>query len=156
MSQLSPFGKGPADVEETARVIKVEGTTTKVQLEVNSACGDCGSSGFCHPASGSKPLVEVTNEIHASEGDIISLEVAPTSRISSSLIVFGLPILMLGVGALTGNLLGAASEDSAVVGAIAGLASGLLLVRIINSLAKSSTNIRPRAKRIISRYSSQR
>ncbi|MDP8206872.1 MAG: SoxR reducing system RseC family protein [Candidatus Electryonea clarkiae] len=144
------FGKGPDNVQETAKIISIDGKTAKAQLEVNNACGECGSKGFCHPSEGTKPTIEINNDIMANAGDMVSLEISPSSRIGSSFIVFGIPILMLVIGAISGETLGSSGQDSVVVGAIAGLAFGLVVVNIINRLMKQSIRIKPRAIKILS------
>ena len=146
------FGKGVDEVQETAVIVEVRGETAKVRLNRNPACESCASAGFCHPDSGNKPLVEVNNEVHADVGDVVELEVKPSSRIGSSLIVFGLPLVMMLLGAILGLQYSGSSQDGAVVGAVAGLALGLLLVNVINRIMRYSARMRPRAIRIVSSH----
>ncbi|MBD3166187.1 hypothetical protein GF324_06295 [bacterium] len=143
------FGKESADVEELARVVEVIGPNAKVQLEKQAACNSCGAKQVCHPTMGISPIIEVANEAGASVGDIVALKVDEGVRIGASLTVFGLPVAGISIGALVGTTMENAGPDSAVVGAVAGLALGLLLVRLINQWVGKTSRLHPRAARIV-------
>ncbi len=142
------FGKGQPDVVEVARIMEVDGASAKVRMEENSACESCGAHQICHPAMGLKPMLEIDNSIGAKVGDIVELEMSSSSRVTASLVVFGLPIVGLFIGAVVGNMQ-QGGQDTAVVGALAGLALGALLVRFVNNLVKKKVQFRPRAKKIV-------
>ena len=146
----SVFGKEAEEVKETAVVVAVDSTTTKVQLNVNSACSSCGAAALCHPSAGMRPRIEITNEIDAKVGDIVELETAASSRLIAALLLFGLPLVLILLGAFIGGSMENAGQDSIVAGSIAGLALGLLLVNRINRWFQRRLRFKPRAIRIIS------
>ncbi len=146
----SVFGKEAAETPETAIVVERDGNSTHVQLNINPACNTCGASGFCHPASGLKPKIEINNDIGATVGDVVQLETAASSRLIAAFILFGIPLLMILLGALLGNSMENSSQDSVVAGSIAGLALSLLLVNRINRWFRNRLKFKPRAVRILS------
>lgn len=148
----SVFGKGPDITAERALVVEIndEKQTAIVQLQEVAACKDCGASNVCHPSGGDRPKIEIDNPVHAGIGDLIELQTPELSKIGATLIVFGLPILFLVIGAVTGSIYGTSTDDIAV-GAIAGLALGVLLVRLANTIAKRGKTFMPIASKIVSK-----
>lgn len=144
----SLFGKEPADVQETAIIVEAGGETAKVQMNTQAACDSCGAAAVCHPSLGEKPLVEITNDIGARVGDVVLLETDSGSRIIASLLMFGLPILFIILGALWGNQV-SEGADGMVAGAVAGLAFSFLILRWISKHLKNKVRFKPRAVRIL-------
>ncbi|MBZ0266010.1 SoxR reducing system RseC family protein [bacterium] len=147
------FGKVPVENEETAVVVEVDGDSARVHMNVMEGCSSCGSSGFCHPQEGGRPLISIDNRIGAKMGDVIVLETNPGTRVSASLIVFGLPLLMTLLGVFVGAMMPNSGQDGMVAGSIAGLAFGMLLVRWINRIVKNQIRFKPRATRIVNSFS---
>lgn len=147
--EASVFGKAPKDATEIARVVSVNGDIVNVQMQEHNACKSCGAGHICHPNTGSKPVIEALNDAHASVGDLVTLETTPSSRLTASFAVFGIPVLTLAVGAILGNNLDAANQDSAVAGALAGLAFGILVVRFVNRFVQGKIAFKPRAVKVL-------
>lgn len=86
-------------MEETGLVVKVKGNITEVEVKRSPACESCG---VCRLLSDDKVMTEAINRIGAEVGDEVLLEMASQSVLKASLIIFGIPLIFLGVGYLIG------------------------------------------------------
>lgn len=106
------------------RVVAVRDGVAEVQLAVKSACGACGAKSVC--ASGHERTVSLSAPEGVAPGDTLELAV-PESRLNlGALVGYLLPAVATLGGAL---LLAPGGDEFAVLGAGAGLALGLWLVR---------------------------
>jgi sigma-E factor negative regulatory protein RseC len=125
-------------LETRAIVIKIEGREALVEAIGSGGCGACGGS-----ACGSGKLAEAfcvrprqflaRNEVHAQVGEEVEITVKDGALFRSALILYGLPLVSLFAGAVSGaHWLGAASRDGgAAIGAFAGLLAGFALAAVI-------------------------
>jgi len=143
MKNKPVFGKPSAPSSEVGVVVSTENEIAKIRPQSSSICESCGSKSLCFPSDGQQTLISATNKIGAVAGDVVSLTQSEGIRISAALIVFGIPV----AGTLGGTLLGiqATGDPSggAAVGAIAGFALGLILVRGINRIFKALGSAMP-------------
>ncbi len=112
-----------------------------------SGCGACSSGKGCGSASLSRTLCvrprqfRVRNDIQARIGDEVEVAVADGVLLRSALTLYGLPLLLLFVGAAVGAhwMPPASSRDAgAVMGALAGLLAGFMAARIFASRQSSA------------------
>jgi sigma-E factor negative regulatory protein RseC len=121
-------------MDQEAIVARVEGEHAYV--EVGGAAGGCGR---CHESGGcqssilgqlfsSKPRqYRIANRIGAAPGDHVVVRIAEGATLRAALLTYVLPVLFLLLGAAAGTAFGGAANDaSAMLGALAGFALGVL------------------------------
>ncbi len=116
---------------EIGRIVEVSGGKAKVSLPRNKGCAGCGKCAF---ASGGKDmLLEAENDAAGSPGDEVEVSVPFRDPLQASLLIFGLPLLALLVGAIAGYWLfhrfGGDPDFGAILLGAAGLAAVFLRVR---------------------------
>ncbi len=146
------FGKPSAPSSEVGVVISVKSEILRVRPERTNICEACGAKALCFPADGRDTTIEVVNRAGAVPGDIVSLSQGEGIRISAALIVFGIPVAATIGGTLIGTQHASDPSGGAAVGAIAGLALGLLLVRGLNRLLGALGNTKPVAVEILGHH----
>ncbi|KUO76892.1 MAG: hypothetical protein APF77_21670 [Clostridia bacterium BRH_c25] len=89
---------------EKAKVVALNGNISKVQVKRVSACGEsCAScKGGCTP---SHTYVDAVNDIEASVGQEVEIEMQTKVVFSAILFNYGLPLLMLVIGIFSGSAL---------------------------------------------------
>ncbi len=115
-----------------AVVIEACGTEVWVEMAGRaSSCGSCESTGACQtglPGLSAVPRrYRLDNIIGARVGDHVQLIVADGTLWRASLASYILPLLLAIAGAMAGQ--SAAGDEWAVIGTVAGLGCGLVLLR---------------------------
>ena len=121
-------------IEESARVVSVDGDLAEVETQRRNACGGCDAKAGCGSAllanvfGNRRSRIRVLNPIQARPGDqvVIGLDEGPFLRAAFAL--YAVPLLTMIGGALFGEWLGlrAAAEDTELAGLLGGLL-GLIL-----------------------------
>lgn len=125
-------------IEQTGKVVAVEGEFAWVATLRESACGKCQSSQTCGTGVISKLFnsarhdSKVVNRLGAQQGDSVVIGIDEKTVIRSALIVYMLPLLTLIVAALVADTLFQSSEWITALGGGLGLLSGLIFVRWFN------------------------
>jgi sigma-E factor negative regulatory protein RseC len=121
---------------ETARVIRREGSRVELELQRNSACGDCELSQGCGTGAlgrllgrRSRPLVIETDQ-DCRAGDLVVLAIPESALVSASLLLYGLPLAGLLLGGL-GAMSFALAEWLVVAAAGCGLFAGFKVAALI-------------------------
>lgn len=128
-------------ITETGRVVAVMGDKAWVQTIRASACESCSARSGCgqrvlaNASSGRANQVLVSNHLSARVGDEVTVAIEESALLSASLLVYALPLLLMVLGAVTGQQLFPAQDAGAIAGAITGLAGGFILARIAQSRA---------------------
>jgi sigma-E factor negative regulatory protein RseC len=141
-------------LETRAIVIRTEGSDAIVEAAHGGGCGACGGSQGC----GSGKLAEALcvrprqfrarNEIGAHAGDEVQVAVADGALLRGALTLYGLPLLLLFIGAISGAHwagAGAARDAAAASGAAAGLLAGFGLAAILARLRRGAIPVIVRA-----------
>ncbi len=149
------FGKNSEAPSEMAQVLSLEGDLAVVKPQFSKVCEGCGSSAMCFPQNGEEPEIRALNSANAKPGDLVMIEQSEGSKISASLIVFGLPIIMMVGGTILGMNSTGDSSGGAAVGAIAGLAFGGLTVNFVNRILKDDRRLNPVVKEIVTHHKSE-
>jgi sigma-E factor negative regulatory protein RseC len=89
--------------EDIGKVIQVSGSHAKVEIQRGGGCGSCAMRGFCFK-KGEPAVFDVQTELPLKEGDLVSLEIAPSVRVLSALLVFGLPLSLLFIAFIVASL----------------------------------------------------
>ena len=127
-------------LRETGRVVAVEARSVWVKTIRRSTCGSCAANKGCghglleRYASGRRGLVRVLPGQRLAPADCriddqVIIELPEEIVLRGSLVVYALPLVTLLVGALLPGAGGAPGDGPAILGAAAGLAVGLALVR---------------------------
>ena len=114
--------------EDLGKVIWVRGNQARVEIQRGGGCRSCAMRGFCFK-KGEPAVFDVQTDLPVKEGDLVSLEIAPSARVGSALLIFGLPLVMMFLGFLlarpyfnelisVGVAFGAMALSFAVVGLI--------------------------------------
>ena len=119
-------------LEETGTVISLESAgQVRVATVRQSACGgcqgeqSCGSGLLATSARRSAIILAASNGLELKVGDTVVLGVPSGVLWQGMLLLYGMPLLLLAVCGMAGQVM--AGERGAVLGAMTGLATGLLL-----------------------------
>jgi len=120
-------------VEESARVVKVEKDTVWVQAIAKSACGSCQAQKGCGHSLLAKvgqkqiDLPVERNGIHVQENDQVIIGVPEQAILRSSILMYGLPLLLMIVIALITSSIGL-EEKLSVLLSFVGLLAGFIWI----------------------------
>jgi sigma-E factor negative regulatory protein RseC len=123
-------------LEETGRVVAVDGEFAWIESERTSTCSGCAARRGCGTGAIAKVLgrkrmqLRVVNNIDAGIGDYVVIGIAESGVVRGSLAVYAVPLAGLFAGALAGQAAGAwfgagTTDLPSIAGAVAGLAGGL-------------------------------
>ena len=140
-------------IEESARVVSVDGDLAEVETQRRNACGSCdaktgcGSSLLASVYGRRRSFIKVLNPIQARPGDqvVIGLDEGPFLRAAFAL--YAVPLLAMIGGALFGEWLAlrSAAEDTelaSLLGGLLGLTLGLGWLRIFARRTDRDTRYR--------------
>ena len=126
-------------VEEQAIVIKTNQNQDQVYLEIlrNKPCGLCGQTRGCGLSFWGKLFAHRTNTfqaknpINAQVGDLVVVGIEESALLFSSVVVYGIPLLLLLLGAFIGSALSTETnvDSRTAIGAFFGLLIGFLWVK---------------------------
>lgn len=127
-------------IEETALVTSRDGAFARVETRRNTACGDCHASTACGMSLLSKFFgyrtvsLRALNPIDARLGDEVVVGLEESALTRASVIFYLVPILLLILFAVVGQLLAesygfVSAEPGSAVGGLLGLLMGLVLAR---------------------------
>ncbi len=139
-------------ITETGKVVAVDGDRAWVQTIRTSACQSCSARAGCGQralasvSGGRANQVLVANSSGARVGDEVVLGIDEQSLLRASLMVYGVPLLMMVAFCIAGYQWFGGSDLSAVIGALLGLAGGFWFVRGWQSGA--SEQYQPRMLRV--------
>ncbi len=135
-------------MRETGRVTSVSGSRAEVEVETDGACRHCGAQGVCNWTGTKARRVLALNRAGARPEDVVVLEVPDSGRVKSSLLVFGVPALLMLVGVLTGGLVIGRDLWAGVLAGV-GLAAGVLVVKLVDFLVSRSGRTLPVVVRLL-------
>jgi len=92
-------------IEETGTVIKVEGITARVRVQKRGSCEGCAATGVCDPSEGGMEI-EALNPVNAKAGQTVKVSIAASSYLKGTMLIYGLPVIALVSGAITGKVIG--------------------------------------------------
>lgn len=120
-------------IEEHALVVGVEQDVALLEVVRRSACGLCGKTRGCGISLfgrlfGHKNNVfKAENTIHAKPGDNVVVAIEEQAVLMSAMVIYGVPLSALLLGAILGNTLSDGTASQADMYAFAGAVAGLLL-----------------------------
>ena len=136
---------------EVGRIIELSGKKAKVSLPRKEGCASCGKCAFA--AGGKNMLLEAENDAGGRPGDKVEVNIPSRDPLQASLLIFGLPLLALLVGAIVGYWIfqsfGADPNLGAILFSAVGLVSVFLWVRSRERKRSSTSNGRVAVIRVI-------
>lgn len=133
-----------AMIEETGRVTEVEPGYAWVETRRTSTCGSCAARGGCGTSVLSRVLgqrtarVKALDRVGASVGDEVVLGLDDGALLRGSLAVYMMPLVALILGAILAETVApqwGLGEGFVMFGGVAGLAAGLLWLRLFSRRA---------------------
>ena len=121
-------------IEETAKVIDLDGKYAWVETQRKSACASCSVNKGCGTATIAKVLgkrrtrVKTINQLGAKSGDMVVIGIQEQALVRGSIAVYAIPLLLLLAGGLIGDWLGkgSGSENLSILFGLAGLGLGFV------------------------------
>lgn len=141
-------------LEETARVVAIEGSQVWVETERRSSCSSCSVQKGCGSAALAKVLgqrrsrLRVLSDMPLSAGDRVIIGVREHAVVRGSLAVYAVPLVMLLVGALAGELgarqfLWQSAELASIILGITGLAVGVWWLKAFSGRISNNPDYQP-------------
>lgn len=119
-------------IEDIGRVVKIAGDKAFVEVERSSACAQCGLQEVEELTAGGKPVFEAINMVNAKPGDKVKVQVQSVAYIKASFFIYGLPVLLMLIGAIFGiylaGKLNKSPDTMSVLSGFAGLITGILTI----------------------------
>lgn len=122
-------------ITETGKVVAVSGDRVWVQTIRTSACESCSARNGCGQralagvSGGRANQVLVPNSLGARVGDEVTVAISESALLGASLLVYGLPLILMVLGAVFGHQFSGGDDAAAMLGAAAGLAAGFTIAR---------------------------
>lgn len=112
---------------ERGVVTKVKGGKATVQFDRKSACDSCHMCAVTK--DGMKVQIVIENTLGAVVGDFVSVRMGERFVLTAALIVYIIPLVLVGIGIGAGSLL---SELAQVLLAVGGLAVGFVIAFLLD------------------------
>ncbi len=127
-------------IEEQAVVIKASKERVTLEVVRTKPCGLCGQVRGCGNSIWGKIFshqsghIETRNDLNAKLGDIVILGIDERLMLKSSLMLYGVPLLLMFLGMLLANSFAKEMvELYTLIGAVTGLFLGIVMIkRVIN------------------------
>lgn len=91
------------ELEDIGIVTALNGNIASVEMQRGGGCKSCAMRGMCF-AKNTPAVFNIETSLPLEAGDQVLLEITPKSRILSSLLIFILPVVFLGLGYALGSL----------------------------------------------------
>ncbi len=115
--------------EDVGTVVAAKGKKVRVELVRGAGCKSCAMRGMCFGRN-TPAIFDLESDLDLVPGDRVQLEISPSTRVLSSLLVFGLPMLCLFASFLIANRW--LAELPSIGIAFAGTALSFLIMRQID------------------------
>ncbi len=143
-------------LEETGRIIEVNADGLWVETVRQSACTSCsvrkscGQSLLASVGQGKRFVVKVDNPhaLRVKADDQVVIGVSEGSFMKASLLLYALPLLLMGLLAIAADAL-ALAEPLVILAAVMGLAAGFMLARALGGRLAQSCRYTPVLLKIV-------
>jgi len=143
-------------IEEVGVVVELKGkNTVLVMCTKSSLCENCASNGNCTLGEDDRTrLIEVGNPLGAVVGDRVRISTSTQSFLTSSFLLYIVPLIALVIGAIAGKLVGEnlpTGLDPNVLSAIFGVffMIGSFVILRVGSRALNNEDYRPKIMEIL-------
>lgn len=141
-------------LEETGRIVELDGEYAWVESERTSTCGSCsvrqgcGTSAIARVLGRKRLRLRAVNQAGAAVGDHVIIGITESGLVRGSLAVYAVPLAGLLAGAVAGHTLAAGIEPAyqdlaAIGGALAGLAVAIAWLRNFSRRTATDTAWQP-------------
>ena len=140
-------------IEETGRVVEVQGDYAWVETGPATSCGSCslqkgcGTSVLASLFGRRHSPVRALNRAGARAGEQVVIGISESSLVRGSLAVYIVPLAGMLVGALAGRYFGMVlwshAELASIVGAVIGLLAGLVWLRFFSRASDRDERYQP-------------
>jgi len=136
-------------IEETGKVIKVDGNIAIVSSKRSTMCKGCAAQHVCHSFGSGEDSVEIKtyNVAKAKVGDVVKVVLPEKNFLKASFIVYGIPILFLIIFSVFGKIMFKKDIFSFIFG-FSGFLFSFLLVKYLDK--KSRNKYLPEIVEIVS------
>lgn len=136
-------------IEESGRVIAVDGNQVWIETVRKSSCSGCSARSGCGQGllskikDGTRNHIRMQTELKLQVGDEVILGLPEQAFIRSSFLAYGLPLLALIASVFVADIALGLSEPWVILAALLGLAMGFVLVKLISTLASHRGDFQP-------------
>ena len=138
-------------IEETAKIVELEGEFAWVETQRQSACGACAVNKGCGTATIAKVLgkkrtrIRAINRLNAKLGDEVIIGIQEQALVRGSIAVYAVPLVLLLIGGMFGEWLGQGSDSEwlAIFFGLLGLGAGFLWLAHFSRKARTSSSYQP-------------
>lgn len=138
-------------IEETAKIVELEGEFAWVETQRESACGACAVNKGCGTATIAKVLgkkrtrVRAINRLNAKLGDEVVIGIQEQALVRGSIAVYAVPLVFLLLGGMLGEWLGQGSDSEwrAILFGLLGLGAGFLWLVRFSRKVRTSPSYQP-------------
>lgn len=140
-------------MEEIGVIVLKQGPLAVVRVKKKSACDQC-KSGTCMIADDTAEM-EAVNDIGAEVGQTVRVRLMPMTYVKGSIVVYGIPALMLVIGAVLGKEFFAGffpevdSETVSALFAFGGLGISFIIVKVWSVYAEKRVEFKPVVEAIL-------
>ena len=142
-------------MQETGIVREVVGHKAIVAVQKQSGCESCPGGSVCKTLGGGEGLVDALNEAGAQVGDTVKISFKPYTYLKGSIIVYGLPALMLVIGAVIGKeylpniITGIDPDIASAIGGFGLFILSFFVMKILSNRFEAKKEYMPVIERII-------
>lgn len=137
-------------IEETALVVETEDGFAWLEAQRKTACGQCAVQKGCGTGVLSKVVgkritrIKALNEVQAQVGESVIVGLSESSLLKSAFVNYLVPLFLMFAGALIARFVfGPVAEPFIVIGALAGLAFSLWVIRKFADHVKHDQRYQP-------------
>lgn len=130
-------------MRQTGKVIELKGKKAVVRFLRSDACGHCNA---CFRLGSNEADIDIDNVLGAKIGDVVGIEMHAKSVLKASLLLYGVPLVGLLVGAYLGSLRG---DLYAALGGVLFAAGAFFILRALEPKFSRMTEFKPRMVEII-------
>ena len=125
--------------QDAGTVVAIDGKKVRVEVVRTGGCKSCSMRGMCFGRN-TPAVFDLTTDLDLRVGDQVELEISPGSRVLSSLLVFGVPMVFLFAGFIVASIW--LQELAAIGVAFAATLLSFLLIRYIDRCIGGKLQVR--------------
>ena len=139
-------------MREIGKVTEVKGNIAKVSIDKKSECDKCGMCLF--PKGASSVEFDCKNPLGAVLGDTVEIETERDGKLLGALLVFLVPLLLIGAAALIGFLV-IKNELSVLLISLGLIIAWFAILSLIDKKLKKSVSFSPTIIKVITAETSE-
>lgn len=136
-------------IEESGRVVAIDGNEIWVETVRQSACGSCTAKSGCGQGlmakftDGKRNHIRLTSDQPVHLGDQVVMGIPEHTLVKSALLVYGFPLILFVLFAGLADSVFGLSELWVILVGFAGLLSGFFLVRLTTGVGGKFASFKP-------------